>query len=333
MATIFTASDENISLLSRKLLNGEIVAVPTETVYGLAANAYDDAACARVFRAKARPAFDPLIVHLPLGFDLSEIAELTPEAVHLTDTFWPGPLTLVLKKKPIIPDIVTAGLDSVAVRMPRHPVFQRLLAACQKPLAAPSANPFGYVSPTSAQHVQESLGAQIPYILDGGPSEIGLESTILDLRTPGPPTLLRPGALTVEEISKVVSVQIPTKTPANQPHGEVMPGQLSKHYSPHSNCSLVDRISLDVTGKSPQTAFLFFAKPISPQSLPTNVFWLSESGNDVEAAHRLFHLLHVIDERGFASFVSEKVPEHGLGRAINDRLRRAAAVKSLDVST
>lgn len=323
MARIYAVSDQNISFLSKRLLGGEIVAVPTETVYGLAANAYDAAACARIFDAKQRPSFDPLIVHLPLGFDLRQVADPTPPAATLIKAFWPGPLTLVLPKKPIIPGIVTSGLESVAVRTPRHPVFQRLLAACQVPLAAPSANPFGYVSPTTARHVMDSLGDRISHILDGGPCEIGLESTIVDVRDPLKPILLRPGSISREEISRVLDIEV--ELPPAGAKKQIMPGQLLKHYSPRSACTLRDRIDPVEAAGSPEGAFLFYAKPSFPEPVPSNCFWLSEKGDEIEAARRLFDVLRRIDEEGFAIVLAEKAPDRGLGLAINDRLRRAAA--------
>lgn len=323
MARIHAASDESISFLSKCLLGGEIVAVPTETVYGLAANAYDATACARIFEAKQRPSFDPLIVHLPLGFDLRKVADPNPSATALTKAFWPGPLTLVLPKKSSIPGIVTSGLDSIAVRTSRHPVFQRLLAACQLPLAAPSANPFGYVSPTTARHVMDSLGTRVPHILDGGPCEIGLESTIVDVRNPFKPILLRPGSICREDISRVLNIEI--GLPPAGKHETIMPGQLLKHYSPRSSCRLRAHIDPAEAVGSPETAFLFYAKPFLSEPVPPNIFWLSEEGGEIEAARRLFDLLRRIDERGFGTLWAETAPESGLGYAINDRLRRAAA--------
>jgi L-threonylcarbamoyladenylate synthase len=189
-ARLYRGTPRNIPFLARQLQAGELVAVPTETVYGLAANALDARACAKIFKAKGRPTADPLIVHVYALSQLKDLCEVNDAALTLAKAFWPGPLTLVLPKKPVVPDIVTAGRDSVAVRMPRHPVFRRLLKAAGLPLAAPSANPFGYVSPTTAQHVLDGLGGKIRYILDAGPAALGLESTIVDLR--GCPTLLRP---------------------------------------------------------------------------------------------------------------------------------------------
>lgn len=324
MAKIYTASDRNISFLSKKLLAGEIVAVPTETVYGLAANACDSGACARIFQAKLRPAFDPLIVHLPTDFDLGTVAEPTSLALPLMKAFWPGPLTLVLNKKSAIPDIVTSGLESVAVRIPRHPLFQRLLTACNTPLAAPSANPFGYISPTTAQHVADSLGERVSYILDGGACEIGVESTIVDVRNPLKPLLLRPGAISREQIARVL--QLSVGDPSLEGGSEVMPGQLKKHYSPRSACHLRDRLDVAQAVQESGTAYLFYKKPGTlPAPSPPNIFWLSNNGDPIEAARRLFEILREIDKRSFASLLAERAPDEGIGQAINDRLSRAAA--------
>lgn len=322
MAHLFPASDENISFLSDKLLGGEIVAVPSETVYGLAGNAFDPSACAAIFSAKGRPSFDPLIVHLPIGYDLEKIAESSPLIPRLASLFWPGPLTVILKKKLIIPDIVTAGFDSVAVRIPRHPVFQKLLQTCQLPLAAPSANPFSYVSPTTAQHVEQHLGDRIRYILDGGPCEIGLESTILDIRNPNHPVLLRPGGISREALAEALGTKIADPPAANT---EVTPGRLKKHYSPSSACRLFDQLDPADPARYPDTAFLFFQKPEEASDVTKNIFWMSENGSDIEAAQRLFGLLREIDAHGFATLHAERAPAQGLGHAINDRLSRAAS--------
>lgn len=322
MARIYPASDENIFFLGRKLLEGEIVAVPTETVYGLAACAFDEKACARVFQVKARPAFDPLIVHLPEDYELEEIASSNPLAAVLAAAFWPGPLTLVLPKKPVVPDIVTAGLGSVAVRVPRHPVFQKLLRECNSPLAAPSANPFSYVSPTTAAHVESGLGEKIDHILDGGSCEIGLESTIVDVRNPAKPSLLRPGAISPDELGRATGHWFGDP---QAPGGEVMPGQLRRHYSPRSACKLRDSLDPHEALRQQETAFLFYRRPDPLPPRAENIFWLSETGDDGEAARRLFAVLREIDSRNFTRLLAERAPGHGLGQAINDRLRRAAA--------
>lgn len=322
VAHTYTPSDENIALLSGKLLAGELVAVPTETVYGLAANVFDETACTEIFRAKGRPAFDPLIVHLPAGYDLGSIAEVNSAVGPLASAFWPGPLTLVLHKKAVVPDIVTSGMESVAVRISRHPVFQKLLQACNIPLAAPSANPFGYVSPTSAEHVQNGLGTRIRHILDGGPCEVGVESTILDIRNPGKPLVLRPGGVPRSEITRVLGEWVSTAAGAT---GEVMPGQLMKHYSPRAAFDLRDRLNPDEVMKNPDRAFLFYRRPGRGVANEPNVFWLSEKGDDAEAARSLFHLLREIDSGGFVSASAERAPPSDLAEAINDRLSRAAA--------
>ncbi len=312
--------------MSKQLLAGEIVAVPTETVYGLAAYAFDAAACARIFAAKQRPKFDPLIVHLPAGYSLNRIAEATSAVAPLGEAFWPGPLTLVLRKKVLIPDIVTAGRDSVAVRIPKHPVFQQLLHACEGPLAAPSANPFGYVSPTTAQHVQESLGDRIPSILDGGPCEHGIESTIVDVRDPDKPILLRPGAIPREAIETALGRTVKAATETDGTSEAVMPGQLSKHYSPRSVCELRDSLSLAEVEQDPSAAYVFYRKPATSRSLPKNAFWLTEDGDDIQAAQSLFGILREVDRRGYATLIAERAPgDSGLAPAINDRLQRAAA--------
>src|SRR5688572_850583 len=180
-ARIFTGTERNLVFLARQLQRGELVAVPTETVYGLAGNALDPRACRKIFRTKGRPAEDPLIVHIHSLTQLELICHPNPAALQLANAFWPGPLTLVLPKKASVPDLVTAGRGSVAVRMPSHRLFRRLLKLADLPLAVPSANPFGYLSPTRAEHVQAGLGSKIQYILDGGPTRIGVESTIVDL--------------------------------------------------------------------------------------------------------------------------------------------------------
>ena len=233
-ARIYRGTPQQLARLARRLQAGELVAVPTETVYGLAANALDARACRRIFVAKGRPANDPLIVHIHALTQLNEIAQINPAVLKLARAFWPGPLTFVLPKKPIVPDAVSAGLPSVAVRMPSHPLFRRLLRLTEVPLAAPSANRFGYVSPTTAEHVRTGLGDKISHILDGGPCAIGLESTIVDLRDPRKPRLLRPGAVTLAELSRTLGIRVrpaPTRARAG---GQLAPGLLARHYSPRT---------------------------------------------------------------------------------------------------
>ena len=208
MAKNYRGTKADLQFLARRLRAGDLVAVPSETVYGLAADALSAKACRKIFNAKGRPSSDPLIVHVGSIAQAASIAEIGPAARKLMRQFWPGPLTLVLPKKPVIPDIVTSGRPSVAVRMPAHPLFLKLLAETGTPLAAPSANPFGYVSPTTARHVQDGLGKRIKYILDGGPCEVGVESTIVDLRDPQRPRLLRPGQVTKADLERVLRKQV-----------------------------------------------------------------------------------------------------------------------------
>jgi L-threonylcarbamoyladenylate synthase len=207
-ARVLRGTPRNIALLARALRRGQLVAVPTETVYGLAANALSPAACAAIFRAKGRPANDPLIAHIHDLAQLDQLAHRNPAVEKLARAFWPGPLTIVLPKKPIVPDIATSGLPSVAIRMPAHPLFRALLKKCALPLAAPSANPFGYISPTRAAHVRDGLGKKIPRILDGGECAIGLESTIVDLRDPRRPAILRPGKISAKQIARVLRTTV-----------------------------------------------------------------------------------------------------------------------------
>jgi L-threonylcarbamoyladenylate synthase len=319
-ARIYRPTPRNLALLAGKLRAGELVAVPTETVYGLAANALDPDACARIFRAKRRPQTDPLIVHIHSLRELPSICRPSDTALSLAKAFWPGPLTLVLPKTSAVPDIVTAGNSSVAVRMPRHPVFRELLRQAGLPLAAPSANPFGYISPTRAEHVRDGLGAAIDYILDGGPSDIGLESTILDLRDARRPRLLRPGAVTRIQLEKVLRKKIRVPLRRNTTKVQLAPGMLARHYSPRIPLTL--HAAIGRTNESNE-AYVFFRQPPGPRK--PNVFWLDAKGSLAGAAHRLFSTLRRLDRRPFRRIHIELATGDGLADAINDRLRRAAA--------
>lgn len=298
--------------------------MPTETVYGLAANALDAKACARIFRAKGRPATDPLIVHLHSARQLADVCTPNVTALRLAAAFWPGPLTLVLPKKAIVPDIVTSGRDSVAVRVPKHLLFRKVLKLAGVPIAAPSANPFGYVSPTTAAHVTHGLGHRIKYVLDGGATTIGLESTIVDLRNEKRPRLLRPGAITREQLEAVMGcrVSVVHKRPARNDHqAQAAPGMLKRHYSPRTPVSLHRRIRK--IGPASE-AFVFFRRP-STGADGANVFWLDETGDTTVVARKLFAVLRHLDGAGFQRLHVELAPGCGLADAINDRLRRAAA--------
>lgn len=323
----YRATARNLALLARLLREGEIVAVPTETVYGLAGNALDPAACAKIFRAKGRPATDPLIVHIHSLNQLDRICTPNRKALRLMNRFWPGALTLVLPKTHRVPHIVTAGRESVAIRMPSHPVFRRLLKLTGIPLAAPSANPFGYISPTTARHVREGLGGKIRCILDGGPATIGIESTILDLRDPRRPTLLRPGAITLSQIERVIGHTWQTRghnTVRPDSGGQIAPGLLARHYSPTTPVVLHRNIAPSLPRESVVVeAWVFLRRPRILRA--SNVFWLDARGSLSGVARRLFATLRRLDTMGFKRIHVELAPDRGIGPAINDRLRRAAA--------
>ena len=298
---------------------GQIVSVPTETVYGLAGNALDSNAVAQIFAIKKRPFFDPLIVHIGKLNQLSDLVQELPHAAKLlAEKFWPGPLTLVLPKQVKVPDLVTAGLPTVAVRMPNHPMTLKLLGALSYPLAAPSANPFGYVSPTSAQHVQDQLGDDIPYILDGGPCQVGIESTIVGFEE-DQPIVYRQGGVSMEDIHKEVgSITTIEGTPT-----PLAPGMLSSHYAPGKKVHLGSIPELLEQYKGQSVGVLSLRKQYSelPEQFQVQ---LTFDGNLQEAAKNLFAALRKLDAMAISHILAEPVPEKGLGRAINDRLRRAA---------
>lgn len=313
------ATPRDIRRAADILRGGGIVAMPTETVYGLAAVAFDGRAVARVFEAKRRPSFDPLIVHIADADALPSVAAHIPEAAQrLADRFWPGPLTLILPRHPEIPDIVTSGLDTVGVRLPDHPVARDLIRETGAPLAAPSANPFGYVSPTTAEHVREQLGDAVDAILDGGPCRVGVESTIVAWRD-GRPVLLRAGGTPVEAIEEVAGpVARPAPRMPTQPQDA--PGQLPRHYAPRSRLVL-DGSPSDFPAGS-RLGWLGLGRPSCPEAYAA-IESLSESGDLREAASRLFAALRRLDALALDGIVAPSVPDAGLGLAVNDRLRRA----------
>ncbi|MDX2136261.1 MAG: L-threonylcarbamoyladenylate synthase [Saprospiraceae bacterium] len=298
---------------------GRVVAIPTETVYGLAANALWPPAVAEVFAVKNRPHFDPLIVHVGGVADVPRYAADFPAAArHLAEQFWPGPLTLLLPRRPMIPDLVTSGLERVALRTPDHPMTLELLGLLDFPLAAPSANPFGYVSPTTARHVYDQLHGHIPYILDGGACRVGLESTIVGFEA-GVPVVYRLGGLPVEAIERAVG---PVLVRTSQSSNPAAPGMLHSHYAPRKALVLGSPESLIEAHAGKRVGVLLF----SPRNLAgaTLSVVLSATGNLSEAAQRLFAALRTLDQADIDLIVAERVPEVGLGRAINDRLMRAA---------
>ena len=321
-ATLIT----DVRLAADLLTRGELVAIPTETVYGLAGNALSEEAAAAIFSAKDRPSFDPLIIHqASAGRVFAHAREIPDRARLLADRFWPGPLTLVLPKADHVPDIVTAGLPTVAMRVPRHPLALRLLRSLAFPLAAPSANPFGFVSPTTAAHVLEQLGTRIAAVLDGGPCAVGLESTIVGFER-GRAVVYRKGGLPVEVIEGALGEPVDLRE-----HGSskpTAPGMLSKHYSPGLPIRLFSG-GLDATVAPPGAALVVFGRNgpklrYDPENDQT-VYDLSPEGDLTEAASGLFSLLRRLRGARHPEALIELVPERGLGRAINDRLRRAAA--------
>lgn len=300
------------------LEKGGLVGIPTETVYGLAGNALNPEAVAQIFAVKNRPDFDPLIIHTGSIEQINKYTlDITPELESLAKVFWPGPLTLLLPRKAVIPDLVTSGLDYVAVRVPQHPLTQDLLASLDFPLAAPSANPFGYISPTTAKHVNDQLGDLIPYILDGGSCEVGLESTIVGVED-GQITVYRLGGIDVAEIEKVVgSVKILSHSSSNPK----TPGMLKSHYAPKKRVILGDIDQMLEKYKDEKIGILSFTNQY-PKAFVS--FILSPEGSYTEAAKNLFTALRFLDQADVSIILAELLPEENLGRAINDRLRRAS---------
>jgi L-threonylcarbamoyladenylate synthase len=311
----------DIARAASLIREGGLVAFATETVYGLGANAYDVRAVGRIFEAKDRPTFDPLIVHVGnRAWVESVAATVTPLAQRLIDAFWPGPLTLVLPKTDRIPDLATAGLPTVGVRMPSHPSAVELLRQANIPIAAPSANRFGHVSPTRAEHVAEQLGDRIDYILDGGPCTVGVESTILDV-TGAEAVLLRPGGLPLEAIEAQIGPVrlIEAMSAANEP--QPSPGRLLRHYATRTALVIADA---EESPPSIARVGLLTLAAKSDDEHYAAIETLSPAGDLAEAAANLFAAMRRLDARGLDLIVVRFVPEVGLGRAINDRLRRAA---------
>jgi L-threonylcarbamoyladenylate synthase len=320
--SLLTAIDRAVELLRA----GGVVALPTETVYGLAANALSPDAVVRIFEAKERPNFDPLIVHLP---DISWLERVTDiytsdkEIVAaLAKRFWPGPFTMVLPKTELVQDIVTAGLDTVAIRISAHPLFQEVIRAFGKPLAAPSANRFGRISPTTAEHVMDELGSRIPLILDAGPTTHGIESTVVAIRN-GAVEILRPGPITEEELRRGIgSAPISPRPVADTAAPLRSPGQLPSHYAPKTPLRLIDDTKSFVKQAGRRIGVLAW-HPV-PKTGFEAVRVLSEKQDLREAAANLFRYLRELDAMDLDLIMAERVPDQGLGLAINDRLGRAA---------
>lgn len=300
------------------LLEEEVVAIPTETVYGLAGNALSEVAVSKIFEAKNRPHFDPLIVHVSSASEVANYVEEIPElAFNLMEKFWPGALTILLPKKLCIPDLTTSGLNEVGIRIPNHPLTLELLQSLPFPLAAPSANPFGYISPTSAQHVADQLGNQIPYILNGGNCSVGIESTVLRVLH-NEIEILRLGGISVEDLKPFTSnIQIQqhsTSSPA-------APGMLTSHYAPRKPVYVGNIHELKQTFASQRIGVLSFKEDFQIEAQRI----LSRTGSFTEAASHFFAYLRELDQMNIDIILTEFLPDENLGRAINDKLRRASA--------
>jgi len=316
MSIISTDISKAIQLLTAE----EIVAIPTETVYGLAGNIYSETAIKRIFETKQRPFFNPLIVHIPTSEVLSTIVNYIPKkAKLLADAFWPGPLTLVLPKKDSIPDLITAGKDTVAVRIPNHSTTLELLKQLDFPLAAPSANPFGSISPTTAQHVSDYFKNDIEMVLDGGACQRGIESTIIGFNGEEP-IIYRLGSTPIEAIENIVG---PVKIMNKKETAPDAPGMLERHYAPSTKTILTNNVSEAIAlHQGKKIGVLAFQKTTIEDAVVIQIN-LSESNNLLEAASKLYDALHQLDKQNLDLIIAERFPDFGLGKSINDRLQRA----------
>ncbi|EDM25215.1 sua5 related protein [Lentisphaera araneosa HTCC2155] len=320
---IFRGTEENIKKAAEHLKNDNLVAFATETVYGLGANALSPPACEKIFKAKKRPKYDPLIVHIAEIYQLSDLVKEIPDvALDLAEAYWPGPLTLVFKKTDLIPSLITSGLDTVAIRMPAHPLALGLLSEAQIPVAAPSANPFGYLSPTSAEHVFSQLENEVDIILDGGECDWGIESTIVDCSS-GEAILLRQGGISAEDIRRVTgSVQF-GKAVLERP---LAPGQLASHYAPNTKLMILKSGEVPNIADSAKVGFLQMG---STSIEATEIEVLSENEQDFKSiAHNLFSALHRLDSKGLDVIYVYELEGNDLASAIMDRLLKAAAKRS-----
>ncbi|MCW5907661.1 MAG: threonylcarbamoyl-AMP synthase [Chitinophagales bacterium] len=316
-----TTIGTDIAEAKRFLEQGETVGIPTETVYGLAANALSPEAVLKIFSVKNRPHFDPLIVHVSSANEIEKYTENIPQkAEELMRAFMPGPLTLLLPKKSVIPDLVTSGLDTVAVRVPKHKLTLELLQQLDFPLAAPSANPFGYISPTSAYHVYDQLHGRIPYILDGGTTEVGLESTIVGFENDHA-VVYRLGGLSVDDIERITGKAILQLNESSNPKS---PGMLKSHYAPKKNLTIRQFNELNIDEIQAENAGAILFNQYIQNSPSPNQILLSAKGDVKEAARNLFAAMRQLDNSNVSVIYTIPFPDTGLGKAINDRLRRAA---------
>ncbi|WP_339614257.1 L-threonylcarbamoyladenylate synthase [uncultured Winogradskyella sp.] len=315
-----TIISKDISKAVALLIAEDIVAIPTETVYGLAGNIYSEKAIKAIFETKKRPFFNPLIVHIPSVDSLSTIVDYIPKKAQLlADAFWPGPITLVLKKLQNIPDLITAGKDTVAVRVPNHPVTLELLNQLKFPLAAPSANPFSSISPTTAEHVETYFKDNIKMVLDGGACKSGIESTIIGFEN-DEPIIYRLGSTSIEAIEAVVgTIQIKNKKEVTPD----APGMLERHYAPKTITVLTDNV-LDSIKKysDKRIGLLVFNSEFESEAISSQII-LSKNGSLEEAASKLYDALHQLDHQDLDVIIAEEFPDYGLGKSINDRLKRA----------
>ena len=326
---MLSTSDTDLEKAAAALTAGFLVAFPTETVYGLGASAFNQSALAKVFEAKRRPRFDPLIIHIA---NLETIWRITNESLLdkitaerlsiLSEKLWPGPLTLILPKRKEVPDLATSALATAAIRFPSHPVAQKLIRLSTGALAAPSANLFGRLSPTRASHVKEQLGDKVDYIIDGGKTQVGVESTVLDLSR-GVPKILRQGGTELEKIEALIGpAEALCGTPSDAP---LSPGQLKSHYAPRTPLFFCKRGEMGLLPYAPGEGRLYFSHPEGIEIIAERTRVLSKTGNATEAAANLFDCLHELDSLGLELIRAEEAPGCGLGEAINDRLRRAAS--------
>jgi L-threonylcarbamoyladenylate synthase len=331
---ILTCDDHDIERAAAAITAGLLVAFPTETVYGLGADAFNPAALARIFEAKNRPRFDPLIIHIAEPdalFRIADVSALGGTAAKklslLSKSLWPGPLTLILPKRAEVPELATAGLATAAVRFPSHQAARKLILLSTGAVAAPSANPFGCLSPTRAGHVKAQLGEKVDFIIDGGRTLVGIESAVLDLSR-DPPRILRPGGTTREAIEALIGpVECCTELPADSAEAPLSPGLLKSHYAPRTPLVLCRRGELASLPDAPREGRLYFSPPEGAANGNTALYGtkiLSEKGILREAAANLFDMLHELDSLNLDLIRAEEAPSHGLGIAINDRLRRAA---------